>query len=288
MKIADLTRDLQQKGVPAETLVKWQALTDRLASFDSVLVAYSGGVDSTFLTHAAHWVLGEKSCAVFIQAEMEAGFQTAQAERWAEQGGFGWVKLHYQALEDPRFAANPVNRCYFCKLSILGLINQYAREHNFAVVLEGQNKDDQKDYRPGRQAVIETGTLSPLAEVGLTKAEIRSLAKALGLPVWDQPSSPCLASRFPYGLPITRQGLERVEKGEDYLHQLGFAEVRVRIHQDLARIEVSPEKVLQLVALGAEVSRYFKKIGFLYVAVDLQGYRQGSLNEGIVHENSLL
>lgn len=287
-KIEDVTHELKQKGIPAETLDKWQALTGQLASFDSVLIAYSGGVDSTFLATVANLVLGEKSCAVFVQTEVDAGSQTEKVERWAEQGHFQFVKLTHNALDDPQFVSNPINRCYFCKLTILGLLRNYAAAHHFQHVLEGQNKDDQKDYRPGRQAVKETGTYSPLAEAGLTKAEIRSLAQALGLGVWNQPSSPCLASRFPYGSPINQRGLGMVDKGEAYLHQLGFAEVRVRIHQDLARIEVAPEKVPELVALGSEVSRYFKEIGFLYVTVDLQGYRQGSLNEGLGHENTIL
>ena len=279
--IEEATIQLKKALIEPETLAKWETLTSRLALLDSALIAYSGGVDSTFLSYAAHLALGEKCLAVFIQTEVEAGFQSALADRWAKQGGFNYVTLTHDALADPQFVSNPVNRCYFCKTSILGLIRKYGDEHGYKTILEGQNLDDQEDYRPGRQAVKENGALSPLAEAGLTKSDVRSLAHALELPVWNQPSSPCLASRFPYGLPITPGGLRMVEQGEAYLHSLGFDEVRVRIHQNLARLEVSPQRVLELVALGEKVTRAFKDIGFVFVTVDLQGYRQGSLNEGM-------
>ena len=277
----DITQNLAQHGIAPETLAKWRKLTEYLSGLGSAVVAYSGGVDSTFLAYVAHLVLGEKSRAVFVQTEAEAGTQSDLAERWAQQGQFPFVRLTHSSLSDPQFVANPANRCYFCKTAILGIIRRYADENGFAALLEGQNQDDQSDYRPGRQAVKETGALSPLAEAGLVKAEIRVLAHALGLPVWNQPSSPCLASRFPYGNSITRAGLQRVEQGEAYLHGLGFDEVRVRIHQDLARIEVAPDQVQKLVAQAGEVVSYLKTLGFLYVTVDLQGYRRGSLNEGL-------
>jgi uncharacterized protein len=277
----DITQNLKLQGIAPETLVKWQRLTEYLSGLGSAVVAYSGGVDSTFLAYVAHLVLGEKSCAVFVQTEAETGTQNHLAERWARQGQFSLIRLTHSSLSDPQFVANPVNRCYFCKMAILGIIRRYAEENGFAALLEGQNQDDQTDYRPGRQAVKETGALSPLAKVGLTKAEIRVLARALGLPVWNQPSSPCLASRFPYGNSITRAGLQQVEQGEAYLHKLGFDDVRVRIHQDLARIEVTPDQIQKLISQGSDVVSYFKTLGFLYVTVDLQGYRRGSLNEGL-------
>jgi len=286
--MAEISQKLTQRGLTAETLAKWQKLTEHLASLGSVLVAYSGGVDSTFLANVANLVLGEKSCAVFVETAAEGSGQGAQAKRWAEQGGFHFVKLAYDSLSNPEFVANPANRCYFCKLAILGLVHKYAEEHGYQYVLEGQNEDDRADYRPGRQAVSETDTLSPLAEAGLTKAEIRSLSRILGLPVWNQPSSPCLASRFPYGTPITQRGLTMVEQGEEYLHQLGFIEVRVRIHGDLACLEVEPDRISDLVLMRRQVAQYFKEIGFLYVTIDLQGYRQGSLNEGLKHEAAVL
>jgi uncharacterized protein len=166
-------------------------------------------------------------------------------------------------------------------MAILHTIWDYARKNNIQVVLEGQNADDQRDYRPGRKAVAETGTFSPLANNGITKAEIRWLSKELGLSIWDQPSSPCLASRFPYGTLITEKGLSQIAKGESFLHEKGFKAVRVRYHNDLARIEVMPDQVQKLVDMRDEVVKHFTQIGFLYVSLDLQGYRQGSLNEGL-------
>jgi uncharacterized protein len=162
---------------------------------------------------------------------------------------------------------------------MLGLVHTYALQNGYKAVLEGQNADDQLDYRPGRQAVLENGAISPLAQAGFSKPEIRRLAQALGLPIWDRPSSPCLASRVPYGTPISKEILRQVALGEAFLRSRGFATCRVRYHTDLARIEVLPEQIDRLVALRAEVSAYFKGIGFHYVAIDLQGYRQGSLNE---------
>jgi uncharacterized protein len=219
--------------------------------------------------------------AVTIHSEAESEAQIEQAERLARDAGFPHTSLKYSALQNINFRTNPVDRCYHCKLSILGMLRKYAREYGFEHVVEGQNTDDAGDYRPGRKAVSETETLSPLAECGFSKKDIRQAAKVFGLPVWNLPSSPCLASRFPYGTSITVKGLDQVAKGEEFLHSKGFQEVRVRYHNELARLEVAPEKIQSLLELRDEVNQYFKSIGFLYVTVDLQGYRQGSLNEGL-------
>lgn len=286
--LVDANTLIQTKTLPQSTLNKWQVLTARLASLGSAAVAYSGGVDSTLLAYAAFLALGDKSAAVHIYSEVETSEQKAIAERWAKQMGFQLVRVEYSALADPQFVSNPARRCYFCKLTILHLIQTYARKNGFDWVVEGQNSDDQGEFRPGRQAVSETGTLSPLSEAGLTKAEIRSIAKALALPVWNQPGSPCLATRFQHDYPITLEGLHRVEAAEAYLVQNGFVSVRVRVHQDLARIEVDTAQIAQLVAQARPVNEYLQSLGFTYVTVDLKGYRLGSQDEGVRHENSLL
>ncbi len=280
-QLTDTQQVLQDKGLSADLIVKWQNLQEHLSTLESAVVAYSGGVDSTFLAYAAYVALNDKMCAVLIQSEVESDSQLNNADLWARQAGFKYVRVFREVLKNPQFASNPTNRCYFCKASMLHLVKKYAGQNGYQYVLEGQNIDDQQDYRPGQKAVSEQGALSPLKEAGLTKEDIRALAHAFDLPVWDQPSSPCLASRFPYGHNITREGLERVMKGEAFLRQSGFRNMRVRIHEDIARIEVAHEQIEKLLELSDEITRYFKSLGFLYITLDLQGYRQGSLNEGL-------
>jgi uncharacterized protein len=272
---------LEKAGVSASIKLKWESLLDELASFDSAIIAYSGGVDSSFLAYAALQVLGEKMVAITIVSQIEPSGILKSAADFAAQHGFKYETISHNPLQNPNFRANPADRCYHCKTIILHDLWHYAKEHQYEVVLEGQNADDQSDYRPGRKAVTETGTRSPLAENGLTKAEIRSLAKAFGLSIWDQPSSPCLASRIPYGTPITENALDQIARAESYLRQKGFKVVRVRYHQDLARIEVDPGQIAALLELREDLVNYFKQIGFRYITLDLQGYRLGSLNEGL-------
>ena len=272
---------LHEAEITPELSFKWQSLIRELQQYKSVAIAYSGGVDSSFLAYMASLALGEHMVAITIQSLVEPTGQVELAANFAKTIGFKQVIIPYEQLQDPLFRTNPVDRCYHCKTAILHTIWDYARKNNIQTVLEGQNADDQGDYRPGRKAVQETGTFSPLASNSFTKAEIRWISKVLGLPNWDQPSSPCLASRFPYGVHITEKGLEQIARGETFLHKQGFKAVRVRYHGDLARIEVLPGQVQELVDMRDEVVKYFKQIGFLYVSMDLQGYRQGSLNEGL-------
>ncbi|HEX9013362.1 MAG TPA: ATP-dependent sacrificial sulfur transferase LarE [Anaerolineaceae bacterium] len=281
MQIEESTRQLAAAGMNGELIEKWSGLEGRIQIFPAAAVAYSGGVDSSFLAWAAYQVLGEKMIAVTVGSKAEAIGQLAAAARFAEQHGIEQLTIAYDHLQNPDYRSNPADRCYHCKSAILTLVWEYAREHDIPAVFEGQNADDQGDYRPGRKAVAETGTLSPLADSGLTKAEIRELARAFGLSIWDQPSSPCLASRIPYGTPITEKSLRQIALGEDYLHRQGYKICRVRYHNQLARIEVPPEQIARLVSQREELVRAFKEIGFLYVSVDLQGYRLGSLNEGL-------
>jgi uncharacterized protein len=260
---------------------KWSALIDELAAYQSAVVAYSGGVDSSFLAYTTAQLLGERMVAVTVVSSIEAPETYQAAANFASQHGIPYAAIDYDPLQNPDFRSNPPRRCYHCKSDILNILWSYARQHGYQVVLEGQNADDQDDYRPGSQAIQETGTLSPLAFHGLTKTEICWLAKALDLSIWDQPSSPCLATRIPYGTIITEQALSQIARAEQYLHRKGFRIVRVRYHNELARIEVSPDQMPLLMELREDISTYFKQIGFLYIALDLQGYRLGSLNEGL-------
>ena len=268
-----------ENELPPQLKSRWESLLDHFRKMESVVVAFSGGVDSGLLCAAAYRALGERMLAVTVRSPVESLGDVESAQRLAGQVGFPLRVVDHDDLSNPEFVSNPPDRCYVCKLVRFQRLKQLATEAGFAVLVEGSNADDLSDYRPGRKAVAETGTVSPLLELGFGKDEIRALAKAFGLSVWDRPSAPCLATRFPYGSPITHEGLRQVANGERYLHELGFQVVRVRHHGAMARLEVAPDEIERLVAMREEVTAYFKTIGFTYVAVDLSGYRLGSLNE---------
>ena len=276
-----LNMHLENAGIPESLKLKWKSLIDELAALPSAVIAYSGGVDSSFLAYSAAQALGEKMVAVTIVSLIEPPNMLKAATDFAARHGFKHETISHDPLQNPNFRANPADRCYYCKTDILHNLWDYARDHQYKVVLEGQNADDQSDYRPGRKAVEETGTLSPLAHNGFKKVEIRWLAKAFGLSIWNQPSSPCLATRIPYGTLISENILDQIVRAENYLHERGFKIVRVRYHHDLARIEIEPDQIMALLDLRKDLVNYFKQIGFLYVTLDLQGYRLGSMNEGL-------
>ena len=239
-------------------------------------------MDSGLLAAVAYDALGEKMLAVTVRSPVETPEAVEAAENLARQVGFRHLVLDYDDLANHQFTSNPPDRCYHCKLLRLGELTKMAGEMGCSAVAEGSNMDDGGDYRPGKRAVEELGVLSPLAKANFTKADVRALAKELGLGLWNKPSAPCLATRFPYGSEVTRTGIAQVASGESFLRGLGFEPVRVRHYGSLARLEVAQDAINQLVDQRETISDYFKQLGFSHVAVDLLGYRSGSLNEGVV------
>jgi len=267
---------------------KLERLRERLRVIRSAAVAFSSGVDSTFLLRVAHEELGDRVVAVTARSHTFPKRELDEASAFCRAEGVRHEVIDSEELDIPGFAENPPDRCYHCKRELFSRLLAFARENGLAAVLEGSNIDDDGDYRPGRRAIRELGIVSPLHEVGLTKAEIRELSREMGLPTSDKPSFACLASRFPYGERITAAGLARVEKAEQWLLDAGFGlrQLRVRSHGDMARIEVPPDDIPRLAARAAEIAAAFKDLGFAYVTLDLLGYRTGSMNETLPEAGS--
>ncbi|MGN6712291.1 ATP-dependent sacrificial sulfur transferase LarE [Anaerocolumna jejuensis] len=260
---------------------KFDLLKKNLSTLDSLCIAFSGGVDSTFLLKAAYDVLGDKVLAITARSSTYPEREYKEAVEFTKKYGIPHKVILSEELDVDGFTDNPVNRCYLCKNELFEKIDEIAKAKGISYIAEGSNMDDLGDYRPGLTAVSEHKVLSPLREAGLTKEEIRSLSKEMGLPTWNKPAFACLSSRFPYGQKITKEKLEMVDKAEQFLLDHGFRQVRVRHHGDIARIEVGQiemEKFLNL-DLMKEVQEYYKKLGFSYTALDLKGYRTGSMNE---------
>ncbi len=263
------------------TAEKLDRLAEILHELESVVVAFSGGTDSVLLMDVARDVLGDRALAVIGASPAYPPEEIAEACEIAELLRVPLKIVNTYQMDDPNFVRNDARRCYYCRIELYDRLNDVARQEGFAHVVDGANLDDTGDYRPGRQGAAEQGVRSPLLEAGLTKSEIRAISRERNLPTWDKPSSPCLSSRFAYGIPISFEVLERLARAEGYLRTLGFRQVRVRHHDQIARIEVPPAEIPRLAdpAISAGVVARLKELGWAYVTLDLAGYRTGSMNE---------
>jgi uncharacterized protein len=260
--------------------LKRAALDDRLRSLGRILVAYSGGVDSAFLAWAAHQALGDAMLAVLADSPSLARTHLNDAVAFAAEQKIPLEVIHTAEFDRPEYVRNDAARCFYCKDELFTVMEQVRVARGFDAVAYGVNLDDQGDFRPGQQAARQHGVAAPLLDAGLSKAEVRELARAAGLRVWDKPASACLSSRVEYGREVTPQVLAVVEQGEDALRRLGFRQFRVRHHGEIVRLEIAPEEMPRALtpAMAAEFARTFKALGFAYVTLDLEGFRSGSMN----------
>jgi uncharacterized protein len=265
--------------VKTTSQAKLKQLQQMLMVMKSCAIAYSGGVDSTFLIKVAYDTLGKNALAVTATSSTYPQRELQDAKRFAQKIGLPHVIIHFKELDIKKFSDNPSDRCYYCKKELFRKIQQIAQEHHLNAVLDGSNADDSFDYRPGAKARKELGVISPLKEVGLTKQEIRGLSHTMHLESSEKPAFACLASRFPYGTKITKERLKKIESAEEYLFSLRIRQCRVRYHDHIARIEVASDDFPAILTHAQLIVKRFKKLGFTYVTLDLEGYRTGSLNE---------
>lgn len=265
---------------------KFEQLRALFREMEQALIAYSGGVDSTLVAKIAYDVLGDRALAVTAVSPSLLPEELEDAKIQAATIGIPHKIVQTHEMENPNYTSNPVNRCYFCKSELHDTLKPLALQLGYPYVVDGVNADDLHDYRPGIQAAKERGARSPLAEVGVTKVEVRQLSQQLGLPWWDKPAQPCLSSRFPYGEEITVAKLQRVGRGEIYLRKLGWQNLRVRSEGDTARIELPPEQIKEFVLTNdlQKLVSAFQDFGFIYVTLDLEGYRSGKLNQVLNRE----
>jgi uncharacterized protein len=276
-------RDAESGARPAEE--KENLLLARLAEIPSLIVALSGGADSAYLAWAAHEALAGRALSVTALSPSYSAHDRAIVEEFVSNLDLRHEFITTHEMDNPAYRANAADRCYFCKDELFSALDELAKARGFAAVAYGVNADDTLDFRPGHRAARAHQVLAPLLDAGLSKAEIRLLSRRAGLPTWDRPASACLASRLPYGTEVTPERLGLVERGEAALRELGFRQFRVRLHDNLARVEISPDEMPRALApdMAAAIADRLKAAGFTYVALDLEGYRQGSLNETLWH-----
>ena len=269
--------------LPNPLQTKVDQLHECLGDYQKVIVAFSGGVDSTFLAEAAHHALGKNALAVTAISDSYPIREMKAAQDIAKQIGIRFETVHTEELELEGYASNPTNRCFFCKTELFDKLRPIADKYDVGTIVYGAIPDDVGDHRPGMDAAKQMGIKAPLIDVDITKAEIREISKAWELPTWDKPAFACLSSRFPYGMRITRELLRQVDAAEQFLYDLGIRQFRVRHHGELARIELDAEEIalLQQETIRNQINIHYKTIGYEHVTLDLQGYRSGSLNEGI-------
>lgn len=283
MKMNTLVHIRAPKQAELSAIDKELFLHRRLADLPSVIIALSGGADSVYLGWAAHRALDARALSVTALSPSFSSHDRAVALQFVRTFGLRHEFIETHEMENPRYRVNAADRCYFCKDELFNVLDAMAQKRGFAAVAYGVNADDTLDFRPGHRAAAEHRVLAPLLDAGLHKAEIRDLSRRAGLPTWDRPASACLASRLPYGTEVTPERLALVERAEAALRELGFRQFRVRLHDTLARVEVAPEELHRAMSPGmaASISARLKVAGFTYVALDLDGYRQGSLNEAL-------
>jgi len=286
--MSSLIQIRNQEEVSGDLGAKEQALFVQLAELPSLLIAVSGGADSAYLAWAANQVLGERALSVTAISPSFSAYDRTELERFVAHTKIRHEFVETHEFDNPAYRANAGDRCYYCKDELFNVLDALAKTRGFAAVAYGVNADDTSDFRPGHRAAAEHQVMAPLLNVGMRKKEIRALSQRAGLPTWDRPASACLSSRLPYGTEVTPERLELVEKGEAALRELGFRQFRVRLHDKLARIEIAADELPRAMTaeMSAMILERFKVAGFLYVALDLEGYRQGSLNAALGAKSS--